>query len=156
MEVGFVYALVGVAFAVLFTGVGSSIGMRIVVKSTAGVLAEKPELFGRLLILNALPTTNGIYGFLVGILILIQEGMPLGEGTLGMVLKADGIRYLMAAIPIGIVGLVAAIAQAKAAAYSVYMTGKRPETSSRGLVLSSMVETYPILALLISVLIIFA
>lgn len=152
---GLELGLLGVALAVLFTGVGSSVGMRIVVRATSGVLAEKPELFGKLLILTALPTTNGIYGFLVGILILTQDGMPLGTGGIGEVTKADGMRYLIAAIPIAIVGVVAAIEQAKAAAASIYMTGKRPETSARGLVLSSMIETYPILALLISVLILF-
>jgi len=151
----FAIALAGAITAVFLTGIGSAIGFKITTKAASGVLAEKPGMFGKLLILQALPSTNGIYGFLIAILILIQDGMPLG-GALATGQSIDGMTYFLAALPVGIVGLVAGIAQAKAAASAIYMTGKRPELAARGIVMASMIETYPLIAVLVSVLIIFS
>lgn len=150
---GLTLAFLGVAISVGLTGIGTALAVSKSTKAATGVLAEKPDEFGRLLILVAITTTNGIYGFLVGILILTATPV-LGDASL-VVAQADGIRLLMAAIPMGIVGMMAAIYQGNAAASAIYMTGKRPELSARGIVLVSLVETYPILALLISVLMIF-
>lgn len=147
-------ALLGAVLATLLSGIGSAIGFQITTKAAAGVLAEKPSMFGKLLVLQALPSTNGIYGFLITILILSQPGMPLGS-ALADGATINGMQYLLAALPIGIVGIVAGVSQAKAAASGIYMTGKRPELSARGIVMASMVETYPLLALLVGVLIIF-
>ncbi|MDY0277638.1 MAG: V-type ATP synthase subunit K [Acholeplasma sp.] len=147
-------ALIGIGIATILSGIGSAIGVGITVRAASGVLSEKPDLFGKLLILVALPSTNGIYGFLIAILIMTQPGMPLGS-ALEVGQAVDGMRYLLAALPIGIVGGVAAVTQAKAAAASIYMAGKKPETSARGIVMSSLIETYPILALLVSVLVLF-
>jgi len=154
MDYGLILALIGAITATLLSGIGSALGVGITARAAAGVLSEKPNLFGKLLILLAIPTTNGIYGFLISILIMVQSGM-LG-GDVSALTTNDGFRYFIASIPIGIVGLIAGVAQAKAAASAIYMSGKRPELSARGIVMSSMIETYPILALLISVLIIFA
>lgn len=150
---GITLALIGAILATLLSGIGSAIGVKITASAASGVLAEKPDLFGRLLILVAIPSTNGIYGFLISILILVQTGIISGGAV--DVSKADGIKYLIASIPIAVVGLLAAIYQAKAAASAIYMAGKKPELSARGIVMSSLIETYPILSLLISVLIIF-
>lgn len=150
----FILALIGVTIAVVLTGIGSAVGLGMTTKAATGVLSEKPDLFGKLLVLQALPSSNGIYGFLVAILIMTEPGMPFGpELAAGAVIP--GMKLLMASLPIGIVGLVGGISQSKAASSSIYMTGKRPELSARGIVMSSMNETYPILALLVSVLIIF-
>lgn len=150
----FSLALAGAIMATFLTGVGSAIGFQITTKAASGVLAEKPGMFGKLLILQALPSTNGIYGFLIAVIILIQKGMPLG-GALDPGETINGMRYFLAALPVGIVGLIAAIAQAKAAASAIYMAGKRPELSARGIVMASMIEMYPLISVLISVLIIF-
>ena len=53
-----------------------------------------------------------------------------------------------------IVGYFSAIAQAKVAASGVSVVAKKPEQQSKAMVLSAMVETYAVLALLISLLII--
>ena len=65
---GIVLAIIGAALAIILGGTGSAIGVAIAGRSGTGVL-WKPELFGRVLVLQALPGTQGIYGFLVGILI---------------------------------------------------------------------------------------
>lgn len=151
---GLTLALIGAITATLLSGIGSAIGVGITARAASGVLSEKPGLFGKLLVLVALPTTNGIYGFLISILILVQTGV-IGGAVVDVSMN-EGWKYLFVSLPVGIVGIFAGISQAKAAASAIYMTGKKPELSARGIVMASLIETYLILALLVSVLIIFS
>lgn len=151
MSFGLVMALLGVVIAVGFAGIGSAMGVGIAGKAAAGVLSEKPELYGRTLILQALSGTQGIYGFLVGILIMAKIGI-LGSTPVALD-AATGFSFLMAGLPIGIVGFVSAVYQGKASAAGILMTAKNPSLSVRGMTMAALVETYAILALLISILI---
>jgi V/A-type H+-transporting ATPase subunit K len=121
-------------------------------KATAGVLSEKPDLFGKLLVITALPGTQGIYGFIVAVMVLIQTGL-LG-GTPADLTAGQGWAYFGACMPIAIVGLVSAILQAKMSVASVHMTAKQPDSSAKGMTLTALVETYAILALLVSILLV--
>jgi len=58
------WAVFGAMLSVMFGCIGSAIGIRIACSQAAGVLSEKPELFGKLLVLMALPGTQGFYGFI--------------------------------------------------------------------------------------------
>ncbi|MFA5560943.1 MAG: V-type ATP synthase subunit K [Acholeplasmataceae bacterium] len=147
---GLVYALIGAAISAGLGGIGSAMGVAIAGRAASGVISEKPELFGRVLILQALPGTQGIYGFLLAVLILVKVGL-LG-GTVVDVPVAQGMALMAAAIPNGIVGLFSGIYQGKMAASSIVLTAKRPSMSTRGLTMTAMVETYAILALLVSIL----
>ncbi len=150
MSIAIVYAVVGAALAAGLAGIGSAIGVALGGKAAAGVISEKPELFGRVLILQALPGTQGIYGFLIAILILVRAGL-IG-GTPAALTDAEGLMLLSAAIPIAMVGLVSAVYQGKMAASAIAMTAKKPTMSARGMTMTAIVETYAILALLVSVL----
>jgi len=150
MTTGLVYALIGAALAAGLAGGGSAMGVAIAGKAAAGVISEKPNLFGRVLILQALPGTQGIYGFLVAILIMVKVGM-IGGAPLALT-NAQGLGLLAAGLPIGITGLISGWYQGKIAAASISMTAKKPEMSARGMTMTAMVETYAILALLVSVL----
>lgn len=143
-------ALIGIFLATGLAGAGSAIGVAIASQAGTGVLSEKPDLFGRVLILQALPGTQGIYGFLVSILLLQRIGL-LG-GTLEDVSKPEGWKYFAAAMPIAIVGLISGIYQGKAAAGAIMMTSKKPQMSASGMTMTALVETYAILALLVSIL----
>ena len=63
--------------------------------------------------------------------------------------------FLLAALPMAVVGYFSAIMQGKAAAAGVGITAKKPEHNGKGIILAAMVETYAILALLISILLIY-
>ena len=63
--------------------------------------------------------------------------------------------YFAACMPMMIVGLLSAIAQAKAAVAGVGIVAKNPEQSGKAIIFAAMVETYAVLALLISILAIF-
>lgn len=147
---GEVIALIGIALSTILAGVGSAIGVSIAGQTGAGVLSEKPELFGRVLILQALPGTQGIYGFLMSILLMTKTG-HLG-GTVLDLTKAQGWSVFAAAMPVAVVGLLSAVYQGKAAASSILMTSKKPNMSASGMTMTALVETYAILALLVSIL----
>lgn len=150
MTYGLVLSIIGAALAAGLAGIGSAIGVSIAGRAGNGVLAEKPNLFGSILVLQALPGTQGIYGFLMAVLILQKVGL-LG-GTAIQLGEWQGWALLGAALPIGLVGLLSGIAQGKVAATSILMTGKRPEMATRGITMTALVETYAILALLVSIL----
>ena len=63
---------------------------------------------------------------------------------------ARTVLLLAAALPIALVGYFSAIAQGKCAAGSMLMVGRRPEMQGKGMMMTAMVETYAVLALLIS------
>ena len=99
-NLGLVFAILGAAFAAGFAGIGSARGVGIAGEAGAGLLTEKPELFGKVLIVQILPGTQGLYGLLTAVLALSQLGV-LG-GTPAAISFADGVAYFCACLPIGI------------------------------------------------------
>ena len=146
-------AIIGAALAAITNGIGSAIGVQKGGQAAAGVMSENPDLFGKLLILQALPGTQGIYGFLVAILVMVRLGL-LG-GTPVDLTEGQGWSFFAATLPMTIVGPISAIAQAKVAVSAIYLTAKQPDASTKGMTLTAMVETYAILALLASILLVF-
>ncbi len=145
MVLGTLYAFLGVAIAVLLSGIGSAYGVNIAGKVAAGVVTEDPKKFGKTVVLTALPGTQGIYGFVIGMLMVTKFARVGGPIPL-----EAGIRFLIAGLPVGIVGLFSAILQGQVAAAGIGIVAKRPEESTKGLVYAGLVETYAILAFIIS------
>jgi V/A-type H+-transporting ATPase subunit K len=143
---GFVLGALGVALAVGMSGVGSAKGVGIAGEAAAGLLSEQPEKFGKALILQLLPGTQGLYGFVIGLLVLRQL-KP--ETTF-----AQGLYLLCACLPIAIVGLWSAIAQGKTSAAGIQILAKNPEHNTKGILLAAMVETYAILGFVVSFLLV--
>ena len=146
---GLVFVILGAALAAALPGFGSARGTSIVGQAAAGLVAEDPSKFGKVLILQVLPGTQGLYGFLTAILLLNNTGVMGGspEITLG-----KGLAYFAACLPMVIVGYFSAIAQAKTAAAGVGIVAKKPDQSGKAIIFSAMVETYAVLALLMSLL----
>ena len=150
MTMGTFYALLGAAIAVMLAGAGSAMGVGIAGQAAAGVVTEKPELFAKVLIMQLLPGTQGIYGLLVGFIALSQIGV-IGGGA-GEMSVATGLMYCAACLPIGLVGLISGVYQGKTSAASIGILAKKPDQFGKAMLFPAMVETYAILALLISVL----
>ena len=70
MSMGIVFAILGAACAAIFAGMGSAKGVGIVGEAGAGVISEDPSKFGKVLILQILPGTQGLYGFLAAFMIM--------------------------------------------------------------------------------------
>ena len=150
---GLVWALVGAAVAVILAGCGSAIGVSLAGQAGAGVVSEDPEKFSKVLVLEALPGTQGIYGLLIGFLMIMRLGVL--SGTLVDVTLYQGLMMAAGALPIAIVGLVSGIGQGRAAAAGIHLVGKRPDQSGKAITFAVMVETYAVLALWMSFLIVF-
>jgi V/A-type H+-transporting ATPase subunit K len=120
-------------------------------QAAAGVVAGDPKKFGRTLILQALPGTQGIYGVVIAFLIMVKTGF-LGGAMLDLTV-AQGWYYLAAGVPIGVVGFASGVGQGRAAASALQLMAKRPDQMSKGIIYTVMVETYAILAFVVSILI---
>ena len=119
------------------------------VRAAAGVVTEDPGKFGKVLIMQLLPGTQGIYGLLIAFLTLSNIGV-LGSPV--DVSFAQGLMYLFAGSLMGFAGLISAKWQAKASVSGIQMLAKRPDQFAKAMIFPAMVETYAVLALLISIL----
>lgn len=153
ITLGQVLALFGAAIAVGLPGVGSARGMGIVGESAAGLVTEDPAKFGQALILQALPGTQGIYGFLAGFLTIQKIGLLAGD--IVAVTPFQGWLIFASCMPIALVGFLSAIYQGRVAAAGIGIVSKRPEEVAKGITFAAMVETYAVLALLASILMLF-
>ena len=143
---GMVFGALGVAIAVGMSGIGSAKGVGIVGQSAAGLLSEQPEKFGKALVLELLPGTQGLYGFVIGLLAFFKL-----DATTSL---AQGLYLLFACLPIAICGLWSGIAQGKASAAGIQILAKNPEHTTKGMVLAAMVETYALLGFVVSFLLV--
>ncbi len=151
MTLGLAIAIAGAVLAALVAGIGSARGVGMVGEAAAGVVSEDPGKFSKVLVLQLLPGTQGLYGLLAAVLVLSQLGVLSGAPiTLTL---AQGIAYFGACMPIMIVGYFSAIAQARTAVAGVGIVAKNPTQNGKALTMSAMVETYAILALLVSILV---
>jgi len=152
LQLGQILALIGASLAVIVTGIGSSRGVGMAGETASGVATENPEVAGKLLVLQLLPATQGIYGFLIAVIILINTGILGGEMV--PVTVEQGIKYIVGCLPIMVLGWYSAIKQARVSQAGMLMTGKHPDMSGRGVTMAVMVETYAVFGLLISFLIV--
>lgn len=149
MSMGMVLALFGAVLSTALAGMGSAWGVGVAGRAAAGVVSEDPNQFAKVLILQLLPGTQGIYGLLVTFITLSQIGI------LGGTAVADtntGLMYLLACLPIAIVGLFSAYHQGMVSVASIGIVAKKPDQFGKAMLFPAMVETYAILALLISIL----
>jgi V/A-type H+-transporting ATPase subunit K len=153
VTLGLFIALFGAALAVSLPGLGSAIGVGIAGESASGVVTEDPGKFGQTLLLQAMPGTQGIYGLLMGFVIMQKIGL-IG-GSLANLSLDKGLLIFASALPIAIVGLFSAISQGKAIAAGMGIIAKRPEEIAKPITYAAIVETYAVLALLASILMLF-
>ena len=145
LQTGIGWAMLGGMAAVMLGATGSAVGIRIASEQAAGVLSEKPELFGKLLVLMALPGTQGFYSLITAILIGMWSGLFGGKVTLH---PMQGIAIMAIGIGTGMVEWLSAIYQGETSAAAINLVAKRPDSSGRAILLPALVETYALLGLL--------
>lgn len=153
ITIGAFLALLGGAIAVLTSGIGSAKGVGLAGQAASGVVAEDPDKFIKCLIMQLLPATQGIYGFIIAFLVVLNAqvlGGPIVEYT-----TAQGLFILAGCLPVGLGGLFSASYQGKTAVAAIGMVAKRPEESAKGMLMVAMVETYALLGFLVSFLAVF-
>ena len=143
---GYALGLLGAGLAALLAGIGSAKGTGIAGEAGAGLVSEDPSKFGKAMILQVIPGTQGLYGFVIWFLAYSKLAAVGAAG----VSVAQGLQVLSACLPIAFGGLLSGIAQGKVAAASVNILAKKPDDWSKGMILCITVEFYAILALLAS------
>lgn len=153
MPYGLMFAIAGAAIAAAMAGIGSILGVRTAGQASSGVVSEDPDKFGKVLLLTALPGSQGIYGFLAAIIIASKIGLLGGEPAVGIDI-AQGLQVFVAAFPIALTGLFSGAYQGRVAAAAVNIIAKQPDAAGKGVILSAIVETYAVLGLLITILLV--
>ena len=143
---GYALGLLGAGLAGFLACIGSAIGTGIAGEAGAGLVSEDPSKFGQAMILQVIPGTQGLYGFVIWFLAYSKLSAAGAAG----VSVAQALQIMSACLPIGIGGLLSAIAQGKVAAASVNILAKKPDDWSKGMILCITVEFYAILSLLAS------
>lgn len=149
MDWGIVLGYTGVALAGALAGIGSAVGVSTAGQAASGVVSEDPDKFGKVLLMQLLPGTQGIYGLVVAILIMLKMGVFGGDVVLSV---SDGFKLFAASLPIGILGLYSGIYQGKAAVAGIHLIGQRGDQSGRALTMCAAVELYAVFGLLVSLL----
>jgi V/A-type H+-transporting ATPase subunit K len=147
---GLILSLLGAALAAGLSGIGSAKGISLVGQAAAGVVTEDPEKFGQSIILDVLPGTQGLYGFVIALMILTKVGVMGGTAPT----LEQGFFILMGSLPIALAGWSSAISQGKTAAAAMSILAKRPEHVMKGVIYAVMVETYALLNFVVSLFII--
>ena len=142
---GIVFAVLGMAMATIFAGIGSAKGVGFTGEAAAALTTEQPEKFGQALILQLLPGTQGLYGFVIAFLIYINLGNDMS--------MVQGLNYFVAALPIAFAHW-QAIKPTPPAAAGIQILAKKPEHATKGIIYAAMVETYAILGFVISFLLV--
>ncbi|MEG1658542.1 MAG: V-type ATP synthase subunit K [Oscillibacter sp.] len=148
---GLALALFGAGLAAVLSGIGSAKGTGIAGEAGAGLLCQDPGKFGKIMILQVIPGTQGLYGLVVWFFAIFQMGLLDGNAFMSV---QQGLQYFAACMPMALGGLFSAIAQGRVAAASINILAKKPDDWSKGMILCITVEFYAILSLLASMLMI--
>ncbi len=140
-----VIAALAIGLAVTIPGIMSALSVSMVGVAAAGLVSEDPKKFSKAFILEILPGTQGFYGFIGGMLVMIAlewlggSPPPLGTGV--------GLTVLVAAVPAILQGFTSYY-QGLVATAGVSSIAKKEETFGSCVLMSVMVETYAILGFL--------
>jgi V/A-type H+-transporting ATPase subunit K len=131
--------------AVAIPGIMAAYGVAMTGIAAAAVSAEDPKKFSKLFVLQVMPGTQGIYGFVAAFLIMFVVYPKLA--TTGVA----GLLILMAALPAVLQGFTS-YSQGKVAVAGVSAVAKRPEVFGQSMMYIVTVELYAILGLLATIL----
>jgi len=142
--------ILGCAIAIGIAGISSAIGLALAGSSAIAVTAEKPDLFGKCLVLQVLPMTQSVYGLLTAILLMMGAGL-LGGGEGVLVGSLAGTGAIWIGLAVGLTGI-SAINQGMVASASISAVGRNPDVAAKGIIFTVMPETIAIFGLLVGIL----
>ena len=148
---GLAIGLLGAGLAACLAGAGSGVGTGIAGEAGSGLVSEDPSKFGKCMILQVVPGTQGLYGLVVFFVAIMQMGLL--DGSAMNLSFVDGCRYFAACLPIMLGGWLSAVFQGRVAAASIGIVAKHPEASTKGIIFCGIVEFYAILSLVATIMI---
>ncbi len=143
-------AVAGAGLAVGMGCAGSAKGIGIASQAAGGVLSEKPHLFGRLLVLLALPGTQGFYGFIT--MMMMVNKLFAQQGALVADLRC-GLALLVVGFGVGLALFVSAVWQGQASSAAIAWVARREGDFGKSILLPAMVETYAVVGLLAGIIV---
>lgn len=145
---GTVLAAMGAVAAVAISGYGTSKGLDISGNTAAAATGENDKNFSSVLVMEAMPQTQVIYGFIIATLIVL--------GIMSKNLTVDqGYIALAAGLTAGITGL-SAINQGSVAAASIGATQKNPDAKGKAMIFIVLPEIGALFGFVIAILFLIA
>ena len=132
-----ILAYLGLGLVLALAGIGSSIGTTIAGNAAEGALKRKPEASGSYLLLSALPSTQGIYGFVA---FFIMLGKYTG-GTIG------GMLCFGIGLSVGLACMISGIRQGQVCANGIVGVSQGHDVVTNTLIYAALPEFYAILGL---------
>ena len=148
---GAAIGMLGAGLAVCLAGAGSARGTGIAGEAGTGLLCQDPSKFGKVMILQVIPGTQGLYGMVAWFFVLLTMGVFGGSG-MATLSVTNGLTIFCSCMPIALGGWLSAIYQGRVAAAAINIVAKRPEEATKGIILCGIVEFYAILSLLATIL----
>ena len=132
-------AVLGLVLLLGLTGIGSAIGVSNAGNALIGGMRKNPDMFGKGLILCALPSTQGLYGFAAFFLFLLKLGdMPTLTYMQAVLIFASGAA-------LGCAGYISALYQSKVVSNGIVEISNGRDVFGQTLILSVFPELYAIL-----------
>ena len=148
---GLGFTILGAALTAGLCCIGSAKGTGMVGEAASGLVSEDPDKSTKCLILQVLPGTQGLYGFVALFIVLGQVGIISGSPV--AVTVSQGLAFFAACLPIMLGGWLSAVLQGRVAAASIGIVAKHPEASTKGIIFCGIVEFYAILSLVATIMI---
>ncbi|OJV17815.1 MAG: V-type ATP synthase subunit K [Bacteroidetes bacterium 41-46] len=133
-------AYVGMGIMLAVSCIGSTIGVTIGGNATIGALKKNPDMFGSAMILCALPSTQGLYGF-AGFFLMLNRLLEMPILSLG-----QGFAIFAVGVGLGVVGYFSALKQASIVANGIVEMSNGQDVFGKTLILGVFPELYAILA----------
>ena len=146
---GLGFTILGAALTAGLCCIGSAKGTGMVGEAASGLVSEDPDKSTKCLILQVLPGTQGLYGFVALFIVLGQVGVLSGSPV--AVTVSQGLAFFAACLPIMLGGWLSAVFQGRVAAASIGIVAKHPEATTKGLIFCVIVEFYAILSLVATI-----
>ena len=94
---GLALALLGAGLAAVLSGIGSAKGTGIAGEAGTGLLCQDPSKFGKVLILQVIPGTQGLYGLVVWFFAIFRMSILQNEASLNEIVQLVGKDALSSA-----------------------------------------------------------
>ncbi len=152
LESGIGWTVLGAMTALVLGGIGSALGISIAAGQGAGVLSEKPNLFGKVFLLILLPGTQGLYGMVFAFLVTSFTGIQSSLTAAQQMPVGIGVALGIVGFCLGLVLLLSAKYQGQTSAAAINLVAKKEDQFGRGIILPALVETYAVFGLLVAIL----
>jgi len=138
-------AYIGIGVMIALSGIGSVFGLTICGNAAIGGLKKRPDAMGTFVLLSALPSTQGIYGF-------VAYFMIIGKVSATMTAQ-QAAAVFGASLAVGLVCLLSGLRQGQVCANGINATAAGNNVTAGTMVMAAFPEFYAILSLLFLILV---